>query len=75
MTERKTATAGAFVCFEPATVEGGEFFIADGERIFMEQSRKFDEARRLASAPPVTLSLTLISSLVTPNPAQSPAVP
>ena len=36
MTERKTATAGAFVCFEPATVEGGEFFIADGERIFRD---------------------------------------
>merc|ERR1719247_3647624 len=34
MTEKKTATSGAFVCFEPATVEGGEFFIADGERIF-----------------------------------------
>ena len=47
-----------------------------GERIFMEQSRKFDEARRLASAPPtVTPSLTLTSSPISPNPAQSPAVP
>ena len=36
MTEKKTATAGAFVCFQPATVSGGEFFIADGERIFRD---------------------------------------
>ena len=33
MTEKRTATAGAFVCFKPAEW-GGEFFIADGERIF-----------------------------------------
>ena len=36
MTEKRTATAGAFVCFQPATVTGGEFFIADGERIFRD---------------------------------------
>jgi hypothetical protein len=36
MTEKKTATAGAFVCFQPATVSGGEFFIADGEGIFRD---------------------------------------
>jgi hypothetical protein len=36
MTERKTATTGAFVCFKPATVSGGEFLIADGERIFRD---------------------------------------
>ena len=32
----KTATTGAFVCFKPATEWGGEFFIADGERIFRD---------------------------------------
>jgi alpha-ketoglutarate-dependent taurine dioxygenase len=32
----RTATAGAFVCFKPATVSGGEFFIADAERIFRD---------------------------------------
>jgi hypothetical protein len=36
MTEKKTAKTGAFVCFQPATVEGGQFFIADGERIFRD---------------------------------------
>jgi len=36
MTEKRTATAGAIVCFKPATVSGGEFFIADGERIFRD---------------------------------------
>jgi len=36
MTEKRTATAGAFVCFQPATVRGGQFFIADGERIFRD---------------------------------------
>mmetsp|Transcript_11520 Transcript_11520/g.21783 ORF Transcript_11520/g.21783 Transcript_11520/m.21783 type:complete len:457 (+) Transcript_11520:49-1419(+) len=35
-TYKKTATYGAFVCFMPATVSGGEFFIADGERIFRD---------------------------------------
>merc|ERR1719261_2191286 len=34
--ERKCATNGAFVCFKPATVSGGEFLIADGERIFRD---------------------------------------
>mmetsp|Transcript_127579 Transcript_127579/g.303155 ORF Transcript_127579/g.303155 Transcript_127579/m.303155 type:complete len:478 (+) Transcript_127579:50-1483(+) len=29
----KTATYGAFVCFEPASEGGGEFFIADGAKI------------------------------------------
>merc|ERR1719313_657621 len=32
----KTATTGAFVCFQPASVKGGEFFIADGEKIFRD---------------------------------------
>merc|ERR1719201_3195471 len=36
MTEKRTATTGAFVCFQPATVRGGQFFIADGERIFRD---------------------------------------
>jgi len=36
MTEKRTATYGAFVCFQPATVSGGEFLIADGERIFRD---------------------------------------
>jgi len=36
MTEKKTATSGAFVCFSPASVSGGEFLIADGERIFRD---------------------------------------
>merc|ERR1712228_671047 len=35
-TEKKTATTGAFVCFKPATVSGGEFLIADGEAIFRD---------------------------------------
>merc|ERR1719379_147946 len=36
MTEKRTATTGAFVCFQPATESGGEFMIADGERIFRD---------------------------------------
>jgi len=36
MTEKRTAKFGAFVCFQPATISGGEFFIADGERIFRD---------------------------------------
>ena len=39
-TFKKTATTGAFVCFKPATVFGGEFFIADGERIFRDMDPK-----------------------------------
>jgi len=43
-TNKKAAKAAAFVCFKPATVDGeadaakhgGEFFIADGERIFRD---------------------------------------
>lgn len=35
-TFKKTAKFGAFVCFKPATEWGGEFFIADGERIFRD---------------------------------------
>ncbi|EOD38814.1 hypothetical protein EMIHUDRAFT_440046 [Emiliania huxleyi CCMP1516] len=35
-TFKKTAKAGAFVCFKPATGWGGEFFIADGEAIFRD---------------------------------------
>lgn len=46
MTEKKTATAGAFVCFQPATVSGGEFFIADGERIFRDMCAPPGRPRR-----------------------------
>jgi len=35
-TEKKTAKTGAFVCFKPATISGGEFLIADGEAIFRD---------------------------------------
>jgi len=35
-TYKKTATYGAFVCFSPASVSGGEFFIADGAKIFRD---------------------------------------
>jgi len=43
-TNKKSAKTAAFVCFKPATVDGesdaakhgGEFFIADGERIFRD---------------------------------------
>jgi len=35
-THKKTATTGAFVCFKPATIRGGEFLIADGEKIFRD---------------------------------------
>ena len=39
-TNKKAAKAAAFVCFKPATVFGGEFFIADGERIFRDMDPK-----------------------------------
>lgn len=32
----KTAAYGAFVCFSPASKSGGEFFIADGAKIFRD---------------------------------------
>jgi len=35
-TFKKTAKEGAFVCFQEATVSGGEFLIADGEAIFRD---------------------------------------
>ena len=35
----KAAKAAAFICFKPATVFGGEFFIADGERICATSTR------------------------------------
>ena len=35
-THKKTAKYGAFVCFKPATVRGGEFFIADAAKIARE---------------------------------------
>ena len=38
-TEKKTAAYGAFVCFEPASVDGGEFMIADGARILRSLDR------------------------------------
>lgn len=37
-TKKKTAAYGAFVCFKPATVSGGEFFIADGAAIFRDMN-------------------------------------
>ncbi len=33
-TFKKTAVYGAFVCFNPATKSGGEFFIADGAKVW-----------------------------------------
>lgn len=39
-TFKKTAKSGAFVCFKPATVSGGEFLIADGEAIFRDLDPK-----------------------------------
>lgn len=44
-TFKKTATYGAFVCFNPASVSGGEFFIADGAKIFRDM--KTDVLERL----------------------------
>jgi len=35
-THVKTSTFGAFVCFEEASVEGGEFLVADGARILRD---------------------------------------
>jgi hypothetical protein len=32
----KTSTYGAFVCFKPATVKGGEFLVADGAQILAD---------------------------------------
>mmetsp|Transcript_34094 Transcript_34094/g.109400 ORF Transcript_34094/g.109400 Transcript_34094/m.109400 type:complete len:423 (+) Transcript_34094:122-1390(+) len=39
-THKKTATYGAFVCFQPATVEGGEFLIADAAKILADLDPK-----------------------------------
>jgi len=36
----KTAAYGAFVCFSPASKSGGEFFIADGAKIFRDLDTK-----------------------------------
>eukprot|EP00933_Yihiella_yeosuensis_P060588 TRINITY_DN63339_c0_g1_i1.p1 TRINITY_DN63339_c0_g1~~TRINITY_DN63339_c0_g1_i1.p1 ORF type:complete len:496 (-),score=112.87 TRINITY_DN63339_c0_g1_i1:329-1816(-) len=35
----KTATYGAFVCFEPASEGGGEFFVADGAKIINDMDK------------------------------------
>mmetsp|Transcript_26323 Transcript_26323/g.61742 ORF Transcript_26323/g.61742 Transcript_26323/m.61742 type:complete len:426 (-) Transcript_26323:303-1580(-) len=35
-THVKTSTYGAFVCFQGATIEGGEFLVADGARILRD---------------------------------------
>lgn len=43
-THKKTAKYGAFVCFQPATVQGGEFLIADAAKILRELDT--DVARR-----------------------------
>ena len=55
MTEKKTATAGAFVCFKPATVSGGEFLIADGEAIFRDMD---PEALKLLQQRQVRISVS-----------------
>jgi len=39
-THKKTATFGAFVCFFPATIEGGEFLIADAAKILKDLDPK-----------------------------------
>ena len=44
-TTKKTARFGAFVCFKPASVRGGEFFIADGAAIFRDM--RTDVLKRL----------------------------
>ena len=73
-TFKKTATTGAFVCFKPATVFGGEFFIADGERILRDLdpavrtptptlTRTRTRTRTLTSTPTSTPTLTLTLSL------------
>lgn len=48
-THKKTARYGAFVCFQPATVSGGEFLIADAAKILRDLdpavARKFMEKK------------------------------
>jgi hypothetical protein len=44
-TEKKTAAYGAFVCFSPATIDGGEFMIADGAKILRDLD--LDVAQRI----------------------------
>ena len=39
-THKKTATYGAFVCFKPATIKGGEFLIADAAKILADLDPK-----------------------------------
>lgn len=39
-THKKTAKFGAFVCFKPATVKGGEFLIADAAKILQDLDPK-----------------------------------
>ena len=53
--EKKSATYGAFVCFMPATVSGGEFLIADGEKILRDiptdvLTKLYDEKVRISVA-------------------------
>ena len=53
--EKKAATYGAFVCFMPATVSGGEFLIADGEKILRDiptdvLTKLYDEKVRISVA-------------------------
>ena len=67
-TNKKSAKAAAFVCFKPATKWGGEFFIADGERILRDmdpeilqmlydrkarRARRGPRRRRAPSTPPL----------------------
>jgi len=39
-THKKTARFGAFVCFKPATVTGGEFLIADAAKIIRDLDKR-----------------------------------
>jgi hypothetical protein len=52
-THKKTATYGAFVCFQPATESGGEFMIADAAKIAREldvdvAQRMYDKKIRIS---------------------------
>ena len=87
-TNKKSAKAAAFVCFKPATKWGGEFFIADGERILRDmdpeilqmlydrkarRARRGPRRRRAPSTPPLASS----SRPLPPPPpvARSPSPP
>jgi hypothetical protein len=65
-TFKKTATYGAFVCFNPATEGGGEFFIADGAKIFRDMKTEvlekfYNKVRTLHDIPGAFLDSTLLA--------------